>query len=546
MNQQLGKRDSRRHWGRQLLLSLGLGALMLAAACSGGGGGGEEEPMMPVVPKTPAAIISSYSGSASMPTYSLGNEKGDRVDVFGSTAANGDFLPSQAVLKPQPGSGNGQGYRVLFDKDGRMARLNNEATGEFLVVETMDGGNKYMHYDAAGKFLGGFALVQDAAGKYWVAAVEGAPVFAGQIQGQLNNGSVGSFAVVAKPASGLGPMQPLPASLQSYLDAGQKTGASRQSQTISSGLAQLVNGGASGYLIAGAVVGGLVFGGAAVPAAVVAAQVALIGFGLSVVAQTVKSGLQNGRNDIPEGEGRDMYDSLFGTSSEELSSRSFIDNAAAQVQSIVNNGRARLDRIFNTVSRAGDAVRDTLSSTVDAASQPQPTSTPPPIGADLDGFGVDSDSQQYPLTGRIEANGQVQLNGRTADSSRMLQINGTLDSGSKNLNGSYTGTVGNGTVTGSSEEIGSCQSRQASGGEGTFSYALDVGAARGAVDFTYQAFSIPDAFSLFNGGSQVFSTGGLVSGSSSSQFSVSNRTVFVNVSAPNSGTAWEFTLSCAS
>jgi hypothetical protein len=63
------------------------------------------------------------------------------------------------------------------------------------------------------------------------------------------------------------------------------------------------------------------------------------------------------------------------------------------------------------------------------------------------------------------------------------------------------------------------------------------------VTFTYEAYTIPDAFRVVNAGATILNTGS-VSGGGSKSFALASSIVFVTVSAPLSGTAWDFSLSC--
>lgn len=51
---------------------------------------------------------------------------------------------------------------------------------------------------------------------------------------------------------------------------------------------------------------------------------------------------------------------------------------------------------------------------------------------------------------------------------------------------------------------------------------------------------------MTNADQTVFTTNGLVSGTGGNSFPISASTVFVTVSAPKNGTAWDFVLGCAS
>jgi hypothetical protein len=95
--------------------------------------------------------------------------------------------------------------------------------------------------------------------------------------------------------------------------------------------------------------------------------------------------------------------------------------------------------------------------------------------------------------------------------------------------------------------VGQCKSTTQSGGQGAFAQAYDLGISNGKFDISYDMYSIPDAMTIILSGQQVYSTGGLVSGSGSRTITYAGATTaIVTVSAPTSGTAWTFTIGCGS
>lgn len=92
-----------------------------------------------------------------------------------------------------------------------------------------------------------------------------------------------------------------------------------------------------------------------------------------------------------------------------------------------------------------------------------------------------------------------------------------------------------------------CPGGSDSGGQGTFSRVIDVGTAYPAsFTFTYTAFVIKDRFVI--SGAATFDTG-FVSGENlqaTVQKTSANRYITVTVYAPTSGTAWEYSVGCAS
>jgi len=94
-----------------------------------------------------------------------------------------------------------------------------------------------------------------------------------------------------------------------------------------------------------------------------------------------------------------------------------------------------------------------------------------------------------------------------------------------------------------------CDQSTASGGQGTTRTRHALGPTPGQVRITYDMYSIPDRLDCFCKGVLVASTGGLVSGSATLQWAYNPQPgdpswCLVVMSAPNSGTAWIYTLNC--
>ncbi len=108
-----------------------------------------------------------------------------------------------------------------------------------------------------------------------------------------------------------------------------------------------------------------------------------------------------------------------------------------------------------------------------------------------------------------------------------------------------------------------CASIVANGGEGGGSYFIDLGLDAGTVTLNFNAYAVPDRFTVILGGVTVIDTGwrgeeaspsdewyGLMlsgPGGGSASFvkaAGSPRYAQVNVEAPYFGTAWDFSLSC--
>lgn len=548
---------------------LGMGATLLAA-CGGGGGDANPAPITPSAPPLPPpvptltrdVVVSSYAGSATQPSFSIGNLRQDRIDLFGADNAGGDFIATEAAVKIVGESGAQNTYSVFFDQDGAPSRINDEANRRYVLVKRANDVTRFEMYDSANTFQSGFAIVRNGSGPQSVAMIKGVPVVASQqIAGQLRGAINGSFAVVSEQNAGLDTPQDLPAAMRSYLAVPASAARTTSSKpaaagstspapaSLSSSLDVLIRTSAETYPIAGAVAGGLALVGSA--AAIPVAQVALVGFGVALAANTVRQALNNQRDQIPAGDQRDMYDSIFGTVSEpspsapSLISR-LIDNATKQASSIIQSGQAKLDGLADNFRSRSGAATDGLQAYLDPAGQPAPVSGPPVVDTTVVGSGVDSNNVQYRYRGTLGNGGNLRLVATpNSPGTASITLDGTLDS-NQVVSGSYSDGTNTGSFDGSAAPLGKCQTLTQSGGQGTFSYASDVGSASGSVSFSYNAYTIPDAFTVTNADQTVFTTNGLVSGTGGDSFTVSASTVFVSVSAPNNGTAWDFVLGCAS
>lgn len=94
-----------------------------------------------------------------------------------------------------------------------------------------------------------------------------------------------------------------------------------------------------------------------------------------------------------------------------------------------------------------------------------------------------------------------------------------------------------------------CGVATASGGQGTTRTRHGLGPDPGLVNIDYQMFSVPDRLDCYYQGVLIATTGGLVSGLGTLQWSYNPapsdpQWCLVIVSAPQSGTAWAYTINC--
>ena len=95
-----------------------------------------------------------------------------------------------------------------------------------------------------------------------------------------------------------------------------------------------------------------------------------------------------------------------------------------------------------------------------------------------------------------------------------------------------------------------CDTTQESGGAGTSVLSFDVLQSQGSFRVFYDMFSIPDGLEINYEGQTIFTTGGLVPNSGDHVVTLpaggTSTTVTAILTAPNSGTAWELFVGCAS
>ena len=91
-----------------------------------------------------------------------------------------------------------------------------------------------------------------------------------------------------------------------------------------------------------------------------------------------------------------------------------------------------------------------------------------------------------------------------------------------------------------------CDDYSESGGQTIQSFYVALDSSRGYVKLTYDMYSIPDQLELVYEGATIFSTGGLVSGRRiiTRLIDGDDEFMYVKITATNSGTAWDFTLTC--
>lgn len=518
----------------QTRVAAALGSLLflVLAGCSGGGGGGGGGGAKSLEFRTHTSF------SDDDPMLSVTNASGDTIDYFGTEDSEGNPKYSQAVV-----TSDDRTVRVFFDENRAITRIQDETSGAFVLVHTLDNGQLYRIYDADGAYQGGFALLTNEDGTHAVAEEIGQSAIDGQLTLTLTpvNGVAQSATLVPVSGSGLGTPAPLPANLEDFLATGTlaKLSIGELMDTVGrSGITSMLVGGA---LVAGEIAGVVTLTPAAVAIAgtlaVVGGSAALLGYVYPAIVNDALDQL-----DVPGGgDFVERVVSHLGDSVDEL-----VGEMRTQASHIVDTGSAILG---NSEFEVDDGPATVLpdSQWEDLLAQLAPTTEPEVVDTPVEGFGVDQNSNTYTYTGTAYDTGAVVAEADGSDGSR-TSVTGTLEE-TGDFSGSWQndtgGTVnGFGNATGTEEAFGECESVQNAGNQGTFSFAYNMGSSDGTVTFSYDAYTIPDGFDVFNGGTSVFSTGGLVSGSSAVDIALSSAFVYVNVSAPDSSTAWTFQITC--
>ena len=377
----------------------------------------------------------------------------------------------------------------------------------------------------------------DRSGEFYYGRITGVPQYSGkQIVGQLTYASssrTGSFALASDVNDGLGNVQKVPSD---YLGFFQENGAVGANGILpASSLTRALN------LRNGLFYGGLaLFGGAVV----VGAPAVILAGGASVIMSYFVGDIANS-----------IRENFADTENETV--RSLANYAANQVAD--EDAPSPFTWIRNTVDKIKKGAADFKTRVVDEVASvndwitrgntvepkrdrwPVSTDRPPDAGSPLHGTFVSQGSQAQQVSGSIDEDGDFSV----TNDDGSVAINGSVDSAG-GVSGSFSDGPSSGTITsGSVEDVGSCSVNQGSGGQGTFSFSHFIGHGMGTVRFRYDAYSIPDDFTVTTATGTKFSTGGLVSGSQIVSIPIDDEPiVFINVSAPRSGTQWEYSLGC--
>jgi hypothetical protein len=446
----------------------------------------------------------------------------------------------------------------------------------------------YLFFAANNSYTGGIAVVRASDSATWYfASILGSSALQGntEINGSFGGSTPGSFSLVATAGADLDTLYPfppnvglaleefykltrddVPAKNRAWVD-GAWEGPLKTTEKLSLGGFSSRNATASvGFGLAA--VGGVacflsgVCSGAIAAAAVVAAGTAMNVTGASAAIQSLvaRAGQRLLGDTCSAPDAADagvctmIQDEILGVQDDPVSS------LRNRVNSIVDGVTSRWNNITQSVADAQSRLSDLAASeaaryTAFNDSARPALGTLPSVDARVSGIAVSQfDNQPYGLNGTLRRDGQLTVTGSSSTGSNTIQITGNLNG--NNLTGTTTitrsGSAGAALPTnGSTRPVSACNTVTESGGQGSFSRSYSIGTGANFT-FSYDAYTIPDAFivyifnSVANQWETSFATPGLVSGSATRTLQTRGSTfAAVTVTAPNSGTAWEFTLGCA-
>ena len=442
------------------------------------------------------------------------------------------------------------GKQIQYDRGTNgPGKIVDNVSGHFaILVENGDRRIDIYHFDSDGYYQSGEAIYSQG-GRYLYADIVGTPSFEGQYPDDLNRlNHIGRFILTPDQSTTIANMMTVDSKISLMAsDGGARNYPSFDLIRFSYDSALRLSL-AKTLKIGGIAVGGLALAGF-LPPAYGAAGVAMLMSGLfsdqigTFVANKFKT-------DNP------LAQELVDLAVEQLqdSDRS-IEGFWERIKDNVNDG---VDFVSELVQDAKDNLREFTDESefadiegIDGPSDDELASSLVPISEDgpaivdahVSGQAVNQDGVVYKLDGTVIGDGTITASGASDDGSDNIQIDGTIDKTNDSVSGSFSTNDDSGSIDGETQPLGSCDVSTGSGGRGTFTFAHNVGV--GVVQFYYDAYSIPDRFTVRNAGGIQFDTGRLVSGSRTVTLNLSTPIVFVSVSAPRSGTLWEYSIGCA-
>ena len=523
---------------------LGIGGYLAAGlpGCGGGGGGGGGGGSVHLG----AVLMAFFAASTTRAQAVMSNRRGDAVTLW---TGSGNAL-AQALYQVR-----GRTVRVYFS-GGAIVRIVDEESGEFVTVTVVDDDRTdYNWYSASGAWKNGFAVLRNAGGGFSVAAIVSGPALQGmQLSGTLSGPLVASFTLLpdAGGASGLGTLHPLTSGSTLLFTRGS-TVASRflPHRRLPAMLLGTAHAGDEGpppwfrqrqvlvafLLLAGALTLGVQLSPMAeLAAAAVLAYAAYFAYGSLLGLGAVRVG--------------HLFDAILGDALDAFEAGGDpMANVRANISAYMlapTIALLQLALLATVVARLASLRHGTLSSLLlrDPAGLQPITGGPPAGETAMSGLMVDSGG----FTWQVTATYQPALKGLSWDTgtSGASRVRGAGSGGSGTYSVTDGATTQNGTYTVEERALGACRTQQSSGGQGTFTNSYDMGRDAGSFDLSYQMYNIPDRLDVRGStGQLLYSTGGLVSGGQTVSIPFSGgRIVHVLISAPTSGTVWDYDIGC--
>ena len=527
------------------------------------------------------SLFSTSVANASQPAGTIKTAR-SRFDLFVESPAN-PVMRGVTVT-----SAAGEISRAFFS-GGSLSTLVGPDGGRVEVVQRTRERTDYQFFSPANVYTGGFAVIRSADSPTWsVGAIIGASALQtnSEIAGFFGGTSAGSFSIFTTPGSELDSLQPLPANVGAALEEFYKLNAGSvppkaaewqpgaaegppklfQQKSVFGSSSSRNASAAAGFGLAAVVGAGVCLAGIVVCGPSTIVLVGLAGLAMNVTgassaAQSIaaRAGQQLLGDSCVNPDAAlaswcsTMQDDMLGVQDDPFSS---LRNRVTGLVDGVSNRWSNLTQSINSVQdRFGQMSLSDASRFLPFDNSQRPAAgSLPGVDAGVTGLAVTQlGNVPYSLTGIMRRDRTVTASGAGNDGTS-IQVNGSLSGAA--FTGSTTisrgGVAGQpGATSGSARPVSACNTVTESGGQGAFSRTYSIGAGT-VFSFSYDAYSIPDAFAVFTLNrstgqwAQAFSTSGLVSGRGNQNLSTGGSPyAAVTVTAPNQGTAWEFTLGCA-
>lgn len=497
-----------------------LAAAQVLAGCSGGSGGGFQ-----LNGGSPGASIQQISLDTTAPAnvnsevhlLTVTDSDGNTTVFYGLKDLAG--LAQQLTQSLTFQGSAAVSVRTIYDANGRPVRVI-LPDGAFYTIAYDASSATFKFYDKDGKFLGGGVATATGAGNssFDVSALS-LPQITGSFEGTLTGGDSGLVTFVAGSQTSIVRGNAIvPDAFISPLKVrskGPRASAVRNDSGVISALAGVFN--------------------------------------TDQLTRNLQNAIGNGGNNSLLSSLLSAAGAVPGNSGPVFDGTSFGQTASlASAASLAGLAFNRLKQIQDALSKGAELLKDNLAQFVTGApagSTPANLAnlTPPLPGTaptTVNGVAVTDLLGIVNLTGKIKPSGDVTLTG-TATNGTPFSFNGNVSTG-KVTNGAWTAGPKRGTWSSQPAQTGQCQALQSSGGQGKYTKIFNLGRTSGKFTVFYNMFSIPDRMDIFLDGKTIFTTSGLVSGSKTTtvNFSGSQSSIIVVMTAPNNGTSWNYSIGC--